>query len=145
MPVSRIESLRIKAKLLQKAKQRAGKPIALKEAFAIIATSAGFRSWQDMKASIEAHDALRPAHASALWNVWYGSYEEGKAHILKHGGYLLPYQKQVFVCDANYLGNLGLNLDDPDLAKVGNDWVVPADQNAWRRLRSKISQQGVRA
>ena len=145
MPVSRLESLRIKAKLLQKAKQRTGQAFALKDAFALLATSAGFRSWQDMKATIETHEALRPAHASALYSVWYSSYAEAKAHVDMHGGFLLPYQRQFFVCDADYISNLGLSLDDPDLAKVGHDWVMPADTSAWKRLLGKITQKGERS
>lgn len=145
MPVSPLESLRIKAKLLQKAKQRSGQTFALKDAFALIATTAGFRSWQEMKASIELHSALRPAGSSALWSVWYGSYAEGKAHIEAHGGFLLPHQKQCFVCDADYIRHLGVSLDDQDLASVGNDWVKPADATAWKRLLGKIMQKGDRA
>ncbi len=145
MPVSRLESLRIKAKLLQKAKQRAGQTFALKDAFALLAHSAGFHSWHDMKSTIETHEALRPAHASALWSVWYASYAVGKAHVDSHGGYLLPHQKQFFVCDAHYINNLGVSLDDPDLAKVGNDWVMPADKSAWDRLLGKIAQKGDRS
>lgn len=144
MPASRIESLRIKAKLLQKAKLRAGKPFALKDAFALIAKTSGFSSWQAMKATLEGHEALRPAHASALWSVWYNSYDEGKAHLRAHGGFLLPYQNQCFVCDADYIVNLGLRLDDPDLARVGPDWVAPVDQGAWHALLGKISQKRAR-
>lgn len=142
MSVSRIESLRIRAKLLQKAKKRAGLPFALKNAFAIIAASSGFQSWREMKATIETHEVLRPTDSCALCSVWYSSYEEGKAHIAAHGGFLLPYQKQFFVCDANYVSTLGLRLDDPDLKEVGDDWVTPADQMAWSRLLRKMAARG---
>ncbi|HEV2703652.1 MAG TPA: hypothetical protein VGV09_18650 [Steroidobacteraceae bacterium] len=142
MSVSRIESLRIRAKLLQKAKRRAGLPFALKDAFAIIARSSGFHSWRDMKATVDMHECLRPRGSSALCSVWYGSYAEGRAHLFAHGGFLLPYQKQFFVCDANYLSNLGLHLDDPDLKAVGDDWVTPADQEAWSRLLRKLLPRG---
>jgi len=138
MTTSCIESLRIKAKLLQKAKRRAGKTCALKDAFALIARHSGFRSWQEMKATVELHGALRPPHAAALWNIWFGTYAEGKAHVRAQPGFLLPYQKQCFVCDADYIASLGLRLDDPDLIAVGNDWVVPADQGAWNRLLGKL-------
>ena len=141
MPASRIESLRRKAKLLQKAKARAGTPIALKDAYTLIAKSAGFVSWQAMKATVETHELLRPRQASALWSVWYGTYEEGKAHLDQHGGYLLPYQKQCFVCDTDYLASLGLQPGDPDLLQVGNDWVKPCDEGAYKRLLGKIKRQ----
>jgi hypothetical protein len=138
MPSSRLDSLKIKAKLLQKAKQRAGQPIALKDAYAILAKAAGYPSWRDMKATLEEHEALRPPKASALWNVWYASYDEAKRHVLEHGGFLLPYQKQFFVCDEHYVQSLGLELDDPDLEKVGADWVEPEDPAAWGRLKAKL-------
>jgi len=92
MTTSRIETLRIKAKLLQKAKRRVGKTCALKDAFAIIARHSGFRSWQEMKATIELHEALRPAHAASLWSIWFGTYAEGKAHVRAQPGFLLPSQ-----------------------------------------------------
>lgn len=145
MTTSRIESLRIKAKLLQKAKSRAGKACALKDAFAIIARHSGFGSWQKMKATIEVHESLRPAHAASLWNIWYGTYAEGKAHVRAQGEFLLPYQRQCFVCDADYIANLGLRLDDPDLIAVGNDWVVPANQGAWNRLLGKLRSKGAQS
>ena len=80
MSASRIDSLKIKAKLLQKAKKRAGNPIPLKDAFAIQASKSGCTSWREMKATLELHEILRPRHSSALWSVWYATYEEAKAH-----------------------------------------------------------------
>jgi hypothetical protein len=145
MTLSRIESLRIRAKLLQKAKLRAGKPCALKDAFAIIARHSGFRSWQEMKAAIEVHEVLRPANAASLWSIWFATHEEGKAHIRAQRGFLLPYQRQCFVCDADYIANLGLCLDDPDLIAVGNNWVVPADQDAWNRLLGKLRRKAAQS
>ncbi|MDX1490579.1 MAG: hypothetical protein R3332_04795 [Pseudohongiellaceae bacterium] len=137
MSVSTIESLRIKAKLLQKSKARSGKSIALKEAYALIATTAGYQSWQEMKSVVEMHELIRPKHFS-MTSIWYSTYQEGKTHIDEHGGYLLPYQKQYFVCKPPYLQALGLELEDPDLDKVGTDWAKPADDAAFGRLLDKI-------
>lgn len=131
--------MKIKAKLLQKAKARTGNSIALKEAYEILAKTAGFSSWREMKSTLDTHEILRPSRASALWNVWYASYQEAKNHIREHGGFLLPYQKQFFICDENYVRSLGVRLDDPDLEKVGRDWVTPKDSTAWNRLFVKIS------
>lgn len=111
----------------------------LKEALRILAANAGFPSWRELKTTLDLHEKLRPAKASALWHVWYGSYEEAKAHLRDHGGFLLPYQKHYFVCDEHYIANLGLNADDPDLAKVGQNWVEPKNKAAWERLLAKIS------
>lgn len=121
MSVSTIESLRIKAKLLQKPKARAGNPVALKDAYSLIARTAGYQSWQEMKATVEAHEILRPKNFS-LTTTRYSTYAEGKAHILANGGSLIPYQKQYFVCEASYLSALGLDLSDPDIEKVGSDY-----------------------
>lgn len=139
MSSSRLSSLKIKAKLLQKAKKRAGTAIALKDALAIVATNAGFKSWRDMKATLEIHELLRPPFASALWNIWFASYDEAKDHLASHGGYLLPYQKQFFICDDDYIKNLGLELNDADLAIVGPNWVEPEDNEAWIRLLTKLA------
>jgi hypothetical protein len=145
MTVSRVESLRIKAKLLQKAKRRAGKTCALKEAFAIIARHSGFQSWQQMKATLEADEVLRPPHVAALTNVWFATYAEGKAHLETRKGFLLPYQRQCFICDSDYLATIGVQQDDSDLIAVGNDWVVPADPAAWKRLVGKLGRHVARA
>ena len=137
MPVSTIESLRIKAKLLQKSKARAGNPVALKDAYALIAHTAGYQSWQEMKAIVEAHEILRPKNFS-LTTTWYSNYSEGKSHILANGGYLIPYQKQYFVCEESYLSALGLDLSDADIEKVGHDWTSPLDGAAYERILKKI-------
>ena len=139
MPLPRLESLKIKAKLLQKAKLRAGTPIALKDAFALLAKHAGFSSWREWKNVIELHEKLRPPHASALWHVWYATYEEAKTHLDREGGYLLPYQKHYFITGDDYLANLGLDLADPDLKKVGPDFTRPLDISAFHRLVAKIA------
>ena len=137
MPVSTLESLRIKAKLLQKSKARAGNPVALKDTYAIIAHTAGYQSWQEMKAIVEAHELLRPKNFS-LTTTWYSHYDEGKSHILANGGYLMPYQKQYFVCENSYLVALGLDPNDPDIEKVGYDWSSPLDSAAYNRILKKI-------
>lgn len=136
--MSRLESLKIKAKLLQKAKARAGKVIALKEAFAILAQAAGFKSWRDMKEALVLHERIRPPQASALWHIWFATHEEAHAHLEAHGGYLLPYQKHFFICNDDYMRNLGIDLADPDLQKVGADWSRPKDKAAFDRLLRKL-------
>lgn len=139
MPVSRIQYLKNKAKLLQKAKARAGTPIQLKDALEIIAKNASFESWRDLKENLEENQALWWPLGGALWNVWYASYEEALRDLsLKEGQYLLPYQKQFFICDIHYIKNLRIEENDPDLEKVGNNWVEPKDVLAWERLLSKI-------
>ena len=138
MVTSRIEFLKNKAKLLQKAKKKAGKPIQLKTALALIAKTSGYRSWRDLKQTLETNEQFCSPHGSAFWNTWYASYAEARKHLESQGGYLLPYQKQFFICDIHYIENLGIKRTDPDLEKVGTDWVKPLDANAWGRLLKKI-------
>jgi len=142
MPASRIEALKNKAKLLQKAKKRAGKTIQLKTALAIIAKTSGYESWRDLKKTAEANELFSFPYRSAFWNIWYASYEKARAHLEEHGGFLLPYQKHFFICDIHYIENLGLHPSDPDLEKVGKDWTQPLDGIAWKRLLKKIAKHG---
>lgn len=100
MPATRLQSLKTKAKLLQKAKAKAGKPILLKTALDIIAKTSGFDSWRELKENIEANEVLWSSLGGALWNNWHASYEEAVA-MLADDQFLLPYQKQFFICDTN--------------------------------------------
>ncbi len=138
MSQTRIESLKIKAKLLQKAKQKAGKPIQLKAAFATLARAAGFDSWQDLKQTLEQNQPLCPPGHSAHWKVWYASYDEAKTHLREHGGYLLPYLKDFFICNEDYIRFLGIEEGDTDLARVGKNWAEPVDYEAYQRLLKKV-------
>ena len=134
----RIESLRIKAKLLQKAKKKAGKLIKLKAAFEIIAKYSGFNSWRELKEKLAGKDTPSFPMKSAFWNTWYSTYEEARTHLETSGGFLLPYEKHFFICDVFYIESLGIPKEDPDLAKVGANWVEPADKVAWKNLLKKI-------
>lgn len=138
MPLSALESLKIKAKLLQKAKRKSGQEIPLKDALATIAKASGFSSWQELKDVYEATEHFSPRGWSAHWKTWYASYEEALKHLNESGGYLLPYQKQFFICDAHYVELLGIAPDDPDLEKIGRNWVEPQDAQAWERVLKKI-------
>ncbi len=141
MSSTRIESLKIKAKLLQKAKKRLGKPIQLKQAYEIIAKSAGFSSWRELKGVLDDTECFCPPKGRTYWNTWYSSYEKALAHLDKDGGYLLPYQRHYFICDSHYIESLGIAKDDSDLQKVGVNWVEPKDPEAWIRLLKKINRK----
>ena len=137
--MSRVESLKIKAKLLQKSKKKLGIIIKLKEAYGIIAKSAGFGSWREMKESIDQYALFRPAKVSLpYWNSWYASYEEAKKYHRKNTEYLLPYEQQFFLCGLDYIEALGIDLDDPDLALVGTDWFAPKNVEAFERIKANI-------
>ena len=137
--MSRLSSLKIKAKLLQKAKKNSGSPIPLKEAYEIIAKSAGHPSWRHMKEVLERHSLFRPKGISLpYWNNWYADYKQAKKHLRSSQDYLLPYEEQFFICKSDYIEALGISTNDPDLKLVGNDWYNPKDQEAFSRLLKKI-------
>lgn len=138
MSFSMINSLKIKAKLLQKSKKKSGKEIQLKDAFHIIAKSQGFGSWRELKEVFEATEHFCPAGSSAHWKVWYANYHEACSHLERSGGFLLPYGKQFFICESEYLEFLGIPLDDADLKLIGPNWVEPRHAEAYGRLIKKL-------
>ncbi len=87
--------------------------------------------------------------AGALWypptldvflNRWFTSYEEARRVLDSEGGYLLPYKRQFFVCEAPAIKAMGLDPEDPDWERVGRDGARPADEQAYQRLREKREQ-----
>lgn len=104
--------------------------IQLKHALSVIALENGFQSWVDLKIQIN-------FIAGGYLNLWFANYEEAKSYLKSSGGFLLPYKKQFFICDTNYLKHIGFEPDDSDWKKIDYDWVVPADQEAWRQLYKK--------
>ena len=140
--MSRMESLKIKAKLLQKSKKKSGKSIQLKEAYEIIARSAGYADWRSMKKDVEKYKIFRPSKANLpYWNNWYSTYEEAKTHLSKASEYLLPFEGKFFLCGSDYIEALGIAPDDQDLKLVGNDWAFPKDEEALTRIVSKIKSE----
>jgi len=138
VPLSNLESLKIKAKLLQKSKARLGRDIPLKDALALIAQSAGYASWRELKSVYEATELYSP-QGSAYWHTWYASYSEARKHLEETpNNYLLPFQKQFFICDANYIASLGISTQDADLQNVGPNWVEPRNMAAMKRLEARI-------
>lgn len=138
MVLSRLESLKVRAKLLQKRKKQQGQKVALKEMLLLVAQSLGFSSWRDLKKQIELSDILVSPHASAFWHVWYRNYEQAEEHLEKTGGFLLPYQKDFFICDKFYIESIGISAEDEDLLRVGNNWAKPNDHASWEKLVKKI-------
>ena len=134
---SSIRSIKIKAKLLQKAKMKTDSSFALKDAFKVISKAAGYASWKEMKDSFDESDIFNPPNWSAQWKTWFASSEEARNN-LKPENYLIPYRKQFFICELDYLKSLGIESDDPNLKKVGNDWSMPIDLDSWEALKRKI-------
>lgn len=67
-------------------------------------------------------------------NLWYANYSEAKIELQAHGGFLLPYKKQFFICNTTYMKQIGFDPDSPDWVRIAYDWVKPSDQDAWQRL-----------
>jgi hypothetical protein len=134
---SSVSSIKIKAKFLQKAKMKTDSCFALKDAFAVISKAAGYASWKEMKDSYDESDIFNPPKWSAQWKIWFASIEDARNN-LKPENYLVPYRNQFFICDIDYLKSLGIELDDPNLKKIGNDWSIPKDLHSWEALKRKI-------
>lgn len=141
MPLSRIESLRIKAKLLQKAKNKSGKPAKLKDTMNLIAKVSGYSSWRELKENTDKSSLFMPPYSGAYWKIWYSSYEDAKQHLENHSGYLIPYEKDFFICDEDFIRHLGLSPHDNDVIKTGNDWVMPKDAGAFSNIVKKLSER----
>lgn len=101
-----------------------------KTALLVVATEKGFNSWTELKCQL-------PFVCGGFLNHWFADYKQAKAHLNSHGGFLLPHKKQFFVCEAEYINNLGFSLDDSDWQLIGYDWVNPDNQEAWVRLYKK--------
>ena len=123
--------------------------VKLKHALTVIAQEHDFDSWVDFKRHLERKDKLAerresyytllyPPQAARFVLEWHANYEIASTELSRSGGYLLPYKKQFFICEAEYIAELGLDPDDPDWELIGYNWIHPADQSAWERLDSKL-------
>jgi hypothetical protein len=116
-----------------------------KHALAVIAHEQGYASWVELKS---AHGEDTPPRAdfesffargsSAFLNRWFPSYAEARASLRERGGYLFPYRKQFFICEAGFLQAHGVDTADPDWERIGRDWVEPLDPAAHARLEQKL-------
>ena len=70
-------------------------------------------------------------------NQWFANYDEARASLEHHGGFLLPYRTHFFVCQPDVIAALGLDPEDSDWEKIGYDCARPDDQDAFARLREK--------
>lgn len=103
----------------------------------VVALARGFVSWHALLEAALPSLVSLPMHSDRMapyLNRWFTDYEEAAASLLRDGGLLLPYRKQFFVAVREALGELGLDHDDPDWARIGWDWVRPRDPEAHLRL-----------
>lgn len=108
------------------------KDIKLKHALWVIAIEHGFKTWLDLKMQLN-------FIVGGYLNLWFTTYAEAKSHLQSHTGFLLPYKNQFFICNANYMRQIGFDPDDPDWKLIGYDFAAPANKNAWQRLYRKWS------
>jgi hypothetical protein len=73
-------------------------------------------------------------------NRWFSTYEEARRSLATDGGYLLPFKRHYFVCEADVIRAMGLDPEDPDWQKIGRDGARPEDPQAYERLRQKREQ-----
>ncbi|WP_164008245.1 GIY-YIG nuclease family protein [Pyxidicoccus trucidator] len=117
-----------------------------KHALAVIAREQGFASWAELKDAREEDatpgvdfEALLSRVGGLFLNRWFSSYEEALASLRADGGYLFPFRRQFFVCEASLLTTLGVDLADADWALAGPDWVAPLDRAAHDRLAVRLA------
>lgn len=108
------------------------KEIKRKHALHLIAVENGFNSWFDLKMQIN-------FIVGGYLNLWFSNYPEAKLHLQTVGGFLLPFKNQFFICNTNYIQQIGFDPDDPDWKLIGYDWVQPENKKAWQRLYKKWS------
>jgi len=106
--------------------------IRRKHALQLIAQEQGFSSWSDLKCQLA---FIR----GGFLNQWFADYAEAKSYQRTHGGFILPFKKQMFICSPEYISNLGFDVSDPDWALIDFDWVQPKNQTALQRLQSRWS------
>lgn len=116
--------------------------VRLKHALAVVAMESGYGSWLDLKrAKDPAPEAtsvtMYTSAMSDMLNAWFTDYESACAAHQRHGGFLLPFKSQYFICSGEGIRLLGLDPADADWKAIGHDWIRPADSTAWERLAQK--------
>lgn len=106
------------------------KGIRRKHALLLIAVENGFASWLDLKMQVN-------FIVGGYLNSWFANYLEAKSQLDSTSGFLLPYKNQFFICNEDYMKQIGFDPDDPDWKLIGYNWVVPDDKRAWQRLYKK--------
>jgi hypothetical protein len=119
--------------------------IQLKHALAAVAAELGYATWTDCKRRLEIPakqrvdtDRFFKARGCGFLNRWFARYDEARASLESHGGYLFPYRHQFFICETGLLAELGVDPADPDWARIGRNWVQPQDVEARDRLERML-------
>ncbi|MDY7225698.1 hypothetical protein [Hyalangium rubrum] len=116
-----------------------------KHALAVIAQEQGHASWAELKQVLGEEERPRfDAEAffvpgtSVFLNRWFSTYAQALASLREEGGYLFPFREQFFIAEPGFLVSLGVDLADPDWARMGFNWVEPSDPAARERLEQKL-------
>lgn len=112
--------------------------VRLKHALTLVAVERGFASWPALKRAREATgDEVYAPRVSLYLNLWFAEHAEARQVLAAQGGYLLPYRRYCYITSAEGVRELGLDPDDPDWARIGFDWLQPADREAHARLQAR--------
>jgi hypothetical protein len=120
-----------------------------KHALAVIAHEQGHASWVELKQALGGQEvasldteAFFQKNRGTFLNRWFGAYPEALASLQERGGFLFPFREQFFICEAGFLRALGVDLADPDWARMGFNWVEPQEPSARQRLQQKLAALG---
>jgi hypothetical protein len=95
---------------------------------------------ESMMSSPDADKLWYQPNFDVFLNRWFANYDEARRSLESDGGFLLPYRRHFFVCEADVIRAMGLEPDDPDWERVGRDCARPGDTEACERLRRKREQ-----
>lgn len=116
-----------------------------KHALAVIAREQGHASWTDLKEELEATaphgfdpEAFFARNRGVFLNRWFATYAQAAASHRAEGGYLFPFRRQFFICEADFLQAFGVDTADPDWERIGYDWARPREPAARARLEAKL-------
>ena len=111
----------------------------------VVAMELGFRGWAQLAHVLEDGEEgadfgtiLCPKRMMVHQNIWVANYLEAQQIRREHGGFLLPYKKQFFIADGDFLLDLGLDPEAEDWERMGRDWVTPNDPNVRARFYARL-------
>ncbi len=106
----------------------------LKHAYWVLAIEHGYSNWQKFRDEIIKTHCMYDHSCGAYLNVWIADYEEAKTYHIEHGGYLLQYKKDYFICTDEVINALGLSSFKQEWEAIGYNWVKPLNKTAWNAI-----------
>jgi hypothetical protein len=123
--------------------------IRLKHALAVVAAELGYANWAECKRRLATPPDRRldtetffARMGAAYLNRWFARYDEARASLEAEGGYLFPFRRQFFICEAGFLEARDIDPTHPDWERIGRDWVRPRDEAARDRLERTLVAMG---